>query len=89
MRNALVFTVSQSSQVMYGAFALLTRGRRLPQVVQKRRPLKAILPSALMQLGGRALLFKRQSGSCCAASHSAQTTLHVEKYITVTPHFEG
>jgi hypothetical protein len=41
--HVLALTVWQSSQVISGSLALLARGRRLPHVVQKRRPLKAIL----------------------------------------------
>jgi hypothetical protein len=41
--HILSLTVWQSSQVISGSLALLARGRRLPHVVQKRRPLKAML----------------------------------------------
>lgn len=41
--HVLVLTVWQRSQVNSGKFALLARGRRLPHVVQNRRPLKAMV----------------------------------------------
>jgi hypothetical protein len=41
--HVLALTVWQRSQVISGSLALLARGRRLPHVVQKSRPLKAIL----------------------------------------------
>jgi len=41
--HVLAFTVWQSSQAISGSLALLARGRRLPHVVQKRRPSKAML----------------------------------------------
>jgi hypothetical protein len=41
--HLLALTVWQSSHVISGSLALLARGRRLPHVVQKRRPLKAML----------------------------------------------
>jgi hypothetical protein len=37
--HVLALTVWQSSHVISGSFALLARGRRLPHVVQKSRPL--------------------------------------------------
>lgn len=41
--DVLGFTVSHSSQVISGLSALLSRGRRFPQVLQNSKPMKAMV----------------------------------------------
>lgn len=88
----LSLTVWQSSQVISGSLALLARGRRLPHVVQKRRPLKAMLGRNAVVLEGRGFVGSfgymyssdtRQQQQHCSACICAQTLVHHLSHLTL------